>query len=100
LEEGAPIFNVVERDETPEEMEERKRIEEEQNKKSKKTQKKDETILDDEPKKVKQCVQSNISLNGVYPVMSRWIASCFQLIKDASITDVFTQEHLWNKIYP
>ena len=32
--------------------------------------------------------------------MSRWIASCFQLIKDASIIDVNTKEKLWSKIYP
>lgn len=92
------IFNTIDRDETQEELEERKAKEEEEKKKNKKGGKVEET--EQGPRKIKQCVQSNINLQGVYPRMSRWIASCFQLIKDASIIDVNTKEKLWSKIYP
>jgi hypothetical protein len=72
--------------------------EEEEKKKNKKAGKGEE--VDQTLRKIKQCVQNNINLQGYYPRMSRWIASCFQLIKDASITDVNSKERLWNKIYP
>lgn len=94
------IFSITERLETNEEAEERKRLEEEEKKKQKKGAKKDEAPVDDTPKKVKQCQQSNIKLSGTYPLMSRWIASCFQMIKDAMITDVHTKESMYDKIYP
>jgi hypothetical protein len=69
------IFNTIDRDETQEELEERKAKEEEEKKKNKKGGKVEET--EQGPRKIKQCVQSNINLQGVYPRMSRWIASCF-----------------------
>lgn len=75
--ENMEVFQVVERDETPEEFEERKRVEEEEKKKAKKQAKKDDIPVEEVLKKVKQCVQSNIKMSGVQPMMSRWIASCF-----------------------
>jgi hypothetical protein len=80
------LFQVFEREETPEEVEKRIKDQAEAAAKAKKKGGKKEEVLDT-PQKVNDVKLSNIDLKNDLPAYAKWIASQLQLIKDRNIRD-------------
>ena len=87
------MFEVAEREETPEEVELRvKELTEKQQQQQgkKKPGKKDEPI-DTNPQKIKDIKLGNISMKDDIPAYAKWIASQLQIIKDRNIRDAIVR---------
>lgn len=103
------ICEMFERDETPEEAEQRKKEEAtgkgpntKNTKKAVPPPKKGGTAVEEEVpgNKIKDCHLSNIDMSGYYPPFSKWIAGCLQVIKEKEILDSKTKKPIWSRIYP
>ena len=83
------LFDVYEREETPEEVAQRlKEIVEKQQQVKKKPAGKKEDPVDTNPLKIKDVRLSNVSMKEEIPAYAKWIASQLQVIKDRNIRDV------------
>ncbi|MCQ2816552.1 MAG: C2 family cysteine protease [archaeon] len=106
------IINFSEREETDEELNERIAKEEENLERLKKEyskakNKKDPNLINPNSieinrNKLKISIPnpSGISFKDGYPECFRWLASIYQLILDRNLTDVNTNETIFQKIYP
>lgn len=97
------VFEIIDREETEEEFEKRKKELEE--KKAKDTKKKPPSKATDIPLEdvlstVKDIKLSNIDMSNHYPALSKWIGSQLQMIKDRGLLDAFSGKPLHSKIFP
>lgn len=49
----------------------------------------------DEPQMIKVPVENTMDMGFLMPIYSKWATSQFQFIKDRSIRDADTKEHIW-----
>lgn len=88
------IVSYIERDETQEELENRKQKELEKFAASKKKGKPEDVHLG----KVKEVKLTNLDLGKNLPLCCKWVSSQLQVLKDKAWS--FNGETIWNKIYP